>query len=309
MGPRTVEYRESIYVGYRYFDTALKEPAYPFGFGLSYTKFEYSDLKVSSLDFMSGEPVKVTFKVTNAGNMKGAEVAQIYVSDVVSTAFMPEKQLKGFEKVYLRPGETKTVTVELDERAFAFYSVDHKKFIVEEGEFDILVGTSSADLFLAQRVYVRSRTYSIPNLKDKAPIYYDIKKAYEIPLVQFEEVLRRRTVPNTPIRRSEVSANTTLGDLGSVSFFGKLVKAFVYIFAPVVLLPKGAPKFEKKMFRRGALDMPLRNLWAMSSGTVSPYAVNGFITMMRGKFFKGLRDIMRSRKIKKAAKEAKYAVK
>ena len=104
MGPRSVQYRESVYVGYRYYDSAEKEVLYPFGYGLTYTKFEYSDLRLSSSDINEGEDLTVTFKLRNTGNFDAAEIAQIYVSDVQSSVFRPKKELKGFKKVFLKAG-------------------------------------------------------------------------------------------------------------------------------------------------------------------------------------------------------------
>ncbi|MBM7582201.1 beta-glucosidase [Caldicoprobacter guelmensis] len=151
-----VEYREGIFVGYRYYDKKNIEPLFPFGYGLSYTTFEYSDLRISKKEILDTETVTVTVKVKNTGEMAGKEVVQLYVSDVESSVIRPDKELKGFEKVELKPGEEKTVTFELDKRAFAYYNVDIKDWHVETGEFEILIGKSSREIVLKDRIFVKS---------------------------------------------------------------------------------------------------------------------------------------------------------
>ncbi len=135
MGPRTVEYREGIYVGYRYYDKTGKDVLFPFGYGLSYTEFTYGDLRVSADNIGADDGLTVTFTVTNTGKFDGAEVCQVYVRDVESSVYREDKALKGFEKVFLKVGETKEVTVRLDKRSFAFYDVERKDWVVETGEF------------------------------------------------------------------------------------------------------------------------------------------------------------------------------
>ncbi len=143
-GPSAVEYRESIYVGYRYYDTANAPVLFPFGHGLSYTTFAYRELSIQARN----DSASVTFKVRNTGNRSGKEAAQVYVRDVESSHFRPFKELKGFAKVHLQPKEEKSVTIELDRRAFSFYDVGKKDWILETGDFEILVGASSQDIRL-----------------------------------------------------------------------------------------------------------------------------------------------------------------
>jgi beta-glucosidase len=129
-------------VGYRYWTTTGKHPLYPFGFGLSYTSFSFSKLSVPS-SAASGSTVTVAFEVTNTGKMAGAEVAQVYVSDPSAKAQRPERELKGFDKVRLAPGETKHVAVSLDARAFSYWDENAHKWTIDPGKFVILVGDSS----------------------------------------------------------------------------------------------------------------------------------------------------------------------
>lgn len=142
---RRVLYSEGIFTGYRGYDKAGKQPLFPFGFGLSYTTFSYRNL---SLEKLGDDKVRVSFDLKNTGMIDASEVAQIYVRDIQSSVPRPVKELKGYEKVYLRHGETKHVTVELNKEAFSFYDVDRHSFTVEPGDFEIMVGPSSAELLL-----------------------------------------------------------------------------------------------------------------------------------------------------------------
>lgn len=153
-----VEYREGIFIGYRYYDKKGIEPLFPFGYGLSYTTFEYTGISVDKKEISDNDTVTVTVKVKNTGNMAGKEIVQLYIRDVDSSAIRPEKELKGFEKIELQPGEEKSVTFTLDKRAFAYYNVDIKDWYVETGEFEILVGSSSRDIRLKEAIKVNSTT-------------------------------------------------------------------------------------------------------------------------------------------------------
>jgi len=145
-----VSYEEDIFVGYRYFDKKGIAPLFPFGHGLSYTSFGYSDMKVE----VQGKSAAVSFRVKNTGACPGAEVAQIYVSDIQCSAERPPKELKGFAKVYLEPGEEKEISVILDKNAFSFYNPQTDAWMVEPGQFEILAGSSSQDIRLRQIVTI-----------------------------------------------------------------------------------------------------------------------------------------------------------
>ena len=143
---KRVEHKEGVFLGYRHFDKTGKQPRFPFGYGLSYTTFEYSSLTVSPAD--ANGAVSVTFKLKNTGKVAGAEVAQVYVSDSHAKVPRPVKELKGFAKVQLKPGETKAVEVRLHRRAFSYYDVESKGWTVAPGDFGVLVGASSQDIRL-----------------------------------------------------------------------------------------------------------------------------------------------------------------
>lgn len=169
----TVEYREGIFVGYRYYDKKKMDVLFPFGYGLSYTTFEYSNLRTDKQRFKDTETVTVSVDVTNTGKVFGKEVVQLYVADIKSTLIRPVRELKGFEKVALQPGETKTVTFTLDKRAFACWNNEIHDWHVETGEFDIEICRSSRDIVLSRTVFVES-TVSLPVKYDMNSIFMDL---------------------------------------------------------------------------------------------------------------------------------------
>lgn len=170
-----VEYREGIFVGYRYYDKKKMDVLFPFGYGLSYTTFEYSNLTVDKEQMKDTDTMRVTVDVTNTGDMAGKEVVQLYVADKESTVIRPVKELRDFAKVELAPGETKTVTFTLDKRAFAYYSVKIHDWHVESGEFDIMIGKSSRDIVLTKTVTVES-TVKLPFVYTTDTTIGDVKR-------------------------------------------------------------------------------------------------------------------------------------
>ncbi|MGE7826841.1 beta-glucosidase family protein [Paenibacillus sp. NPDC093718] len=153
-----VEYREGLFVGYRYYDSKKLAPLFPFGHGLSYTTFEYSNLTVDKKRLKDTEKLIVSVNVKNTGARPGKEIVQLYVHDMERSVIRPDQELKGFDKVELASGEDKTITFELDHRSFAYYDVELKDWVVESGEFEIRIGKSSRDIALTEIVEVQSTT-------------------------------------------------------------------------------------------------------------------------------------------------------
>ncbi len=165
-GAGEVRYGEGVFIGYRYYDAKNMRVLFPFGHGLSYTKFAYDNPTVSVNTFKDVEGLTVSVDVTNAGSMAGKEIVQIYVHDHQSDLIRPEKELKGFAKVELKPSETKTVSIDLDFRSFAYYHPKYKQWITEDGDFDILIGASAADIRHSLTVTLES-TLELPCLIDR----------------------------------------------------------------------------------------------------------------------------------------------
>lgn len=165
-GAGVARYGEGLFIGYRYYDAKQMPVLFPFGYGLSYTTFEYSNPRVSANKFKDVDGVTVTVDVTNTGKLAGKEIVQVYVHDHQSGLIRPEKELKGFAKVELQPGETQSVSIPLDFRAFAYYHPEYKQWITEDGDFDILVAASAADIRHRLTVTLES-TLNLPCILDK----------------------------------------------------------------------------------------------------------------------------------------------
>jgi len=161
-----VHYGEGLFIGYRYYDAKEMPVLFPFGYGLSYTTFAYGNAKASAKSFKDVDGLTITVDVTNIGNVAGKEIVQVYVHDQKSGLVRPQKELKGFAKVELQPGETKTVSIQLDFRAFAFYHPEYKQWITEDGEFDILIAASAVDIRQTLTVTLET-TLNLPCILDK----------------------------------------------------------------------------------------------------------------------------------------------
>lgn len=174
-----VEYKEGIFVGYRYYDKKAMDVLFPFGYGLSYTNFEYSNLKISKNEIDDTEKVTVSVSIKNIGDVFGKEIVQLYISDKESSVIRPEKELKGFEKIGLEPGEEKEVTFILNKRSFAYYNVDLGDWHVESGEFEILIGKSSREIVLKEVITVNT-TSPIKTIVTKNTALGDISHLPEV---------------------------------------------------------------------------------------------------------------------------------
>lgn len=195
-----VEYKEGIFVGYRYYDKKEVEPLFPFGYGLSYTWFDYSAISVDKKSITDEETVDVHVKVKNTGKVAGKEIVQLYVSDVETSVVRPDKELKGFEKIALEPGEEKTVKFTLDKRAFAYYNTALKDWHVETGAFEILVGKSSQDILLKETVRVES-TVNLPVSFSRTSTIGDVMAHPESKVVL--ETLLAETNNDSPLMEEE----------------------------------------------------------------------------------------------------------
>jgi len=189
---RTVEYKEGVFIGYRYYDAKEMDVLYPFGFGLSYTTFDYSDLELTVLNGMDTlkpdnklhikdtEQLQVSLKVKNTGIVSGKDIVQLYIQDKEASVSRPIKELKGFVKVSLAPGEEKTVTFTLDKRSFAYYSTELADWYAESGTFDVLIGKSSREIILSAAIEMES-SVSLPFVYDDRTTYADVLNQMEDP--------------------------------------------------------------------------------------------------------------------------------
>lgn len=208
------EYKESIYVGYRYYDKIKKEVLFPFGFGLSYTEFKYSKLKIEQIK----NTLKVSFKIKNIGKVKGKEIAQVYVSQKEPIIFKPEKELKGFEKIELEPGEEQEVVIKLDRSSFEYYNVKEKKWSVENGKYYILVGKSSRNIVLKEEIKIKSGDI---NIDKKYGNSYETGNIKNVTDKEFEELLGYK-IPDRKFKLEEASEYNTIEQLKHTKV-GKLI--------------------------------------------------------------------------------------
>ena len=291
-GPATVEYREGIFIGYKYYDIANKEVNFPFGYGMSYTTFSYSDLKLSSSSIKEGDNLEVSFNITNTGKYDGAEIAQLYVRDVESTVFRPIKELQGFEKVFIKKGETVNVTINLDSSAFVYYNTIIKNWHIESGEYEIMIGSSSRDIKLSEIVFLKSNNENalIPDYKSIAPIYYNMDTATEIPTAQFESIYGKKLPKNELEKKGEYTISSTLYAL-SGTFVGKLVGKI----APKALMSqvKNVDQTTLLAMQHSLTELPIRALCGMSSGIVSYSMAMGIVKMANGKYLRGFLLILK----------------
>jgi beta-glucosidase len=294
----TVEYREGPYIGYRYYDTAGVPVAYPFGFGLSYTEFEYSDVKADK----NG----VSFTVTNVGDRRGAEIAQLYVGKPDGKIFRPAKELKGFAKIMLEAGESARVEIPFDDKTFRYFNVKTNKWEVEGGEYKLYVGASSADIRLTAEVERDATTDELPYDPETLPSYY----SGNVAAVGDEEfrALLGREIPSSEYRfyrrkRMLIDENCTVSDLRySKRWVGRL-------FSGAIRFLIGAARaFGKRTFANtlvmGVLHQPVRGL--AKFGGMSRRQMEAMLMMFNGHLFKGLgRFFSKSKAEKEKAKKEK----
>lgn len=274
---RTALYREGIYVGYRYYDKMQREVRFPFGFGLSYTQFKYSALKLSSREMDDGKEMKVTFKVKNTGEMDGAEIAQVYVSDAEATVYKAPQELKGFVKVFLKAGEEKTVTVVLDRRSFAYYDPDLGDWNVEDGVYHILVAASSRDIRLRGSVKIHPvHPVEIRDRSAELPSYYS-GNVQNVSDEEFENLIGYEVPPKALPEGTVFDANSTLADADGTRWGGRINKV---VSAVVQHIPLDGLVGDSEMAESIVKEMPVRKLMMMTSGIVNEEMCNDVLKIL-----------------------------
>lgn len=270
-----VEYRESIFVGYRYYDRAGKRVAYPFGHGLSYTSFAYSDLRLSAREITDSDKLTVTLTVTNTGDRAGAEVVQLYVAAPESTAFKPVRELRDYAKVQLAPGESKEVSFTLCRRAFAYYNVAVHDWFVESGEYRIEAAASSRDIRLADTVTVRSaQAGQAPDYRETAPAYYHLGETLEVPQEQFETLLGEKIQPWHAAR--PYTRNSTVGEIRTCAMGRQIYDQVKQSMSAMF----GGAGDMSAMMSAMLEDMPLRQLGMMGGEELKGEKMDAIIAML-----------------------------
>ncbi|MDD2960149.1 MAG: glycoside hydrolase family 3 C-terminal domain-containing protein [Lachnospiraceae bacterium] len=274
---RNSEYRESIYVGYRYYDTGKIRVQYPFGYGLSYTSFAYSDLRT--------DEDGITFTLKNVGDYDGAEVAQMYVSLPESKIFRPEKELKGFCRVFLKAGESKEVRIPFDDKTFRYWNVKTNRWEIEEGSYHILVGTCVSDIRIEGTIEKKGTTTDCPYNPEQIPSYYN-------GLIQQVEDSEFAALLGYPIPQGKWSGLLTENDAICQLYYARSGLAR--------LIYRILTRMKKKSEATGKPDlnilfiynMPFRGIAKMTNGAVSMKMVHGMVDVVNGHFFRGMKQII-----------------
>lgn len=267
----TSEHRESIFIGYRYYDTAGVPVRYPFGHGVSYTSFEYSGIEVNQL--------KVRFTLTNTGKVKGEEVVQLYIGKNNSQIFRADRELKGYKKVTLEPGESKRVEIELDERDFAYYHTGEKDWVVEPGNYTIEIGSSIEDIRLEKRIDMKAEAVAAIYTKEEFPHYHKCS-IQNIPDEEFHKLLGY--VPPSLLwdKDKDLGLNDTLAQARYKGGLGKIVYSFA------VMVKNTLNKMNKPLQANNVyfvLNMPFRQIDRFTGGKISRKKVESFLYKVNNK--------------------------
>ena len=266
---RTSEYREGMYVGYRYYESAGVPVRYPFGYGLSYTSFEYSDID-ANIDHVS-------FTLTNIGSVAGAEVSQVYISCKNGRMYRPEKALRGFAKTYLQPGESRRITISLDRSDFSYYNTVDDRWDIEDADYEILVGANVSDIKLASTVHISGNapTRSYPACYTNA----DIKNVSD---GDFESLLGR------PIPDGKWQGELTENDAICQLYYAKSILARLVYKILTSIKNKSEAKGKPDLNILFIYNMPFRAIAKMSGGMVSRRMVDDILLIVNGHFLRGV---------------------
>ena len=289
-GKRNVEYREGIYVGYRYYDKADKPVRYPFGHGLSYTSFTYSDLLID------GRTVR--FSITNSGAVSGSEVAQLYISPPETGLHRPGRELKGFSKVYLMPGETKTIEMELNDRSFSVWSDGWK---IPGGTYTVQVGASDRDIRLQTEIKLNGEAVPIPEWQPGS--WYETLRGLP-DREEWERLMGHPVVIVPEPRKGQFTMDNSCFEMKDGSFIMKIqYKVTEHIIAKDFGGKKDLSNPAYRMMLISAVDCPLRASVINSTGLMSDSLGRGLLLMANGHILKGLKQICFPAKEKNTRKE------
>ena len=289
----SVEYREGPYIGYRYYDTAHIQVLFPFGYGLSYTTFEYSDIKVNNNE--------VTFKLKNTGRVQGMEVVQLYVGCKSKEVFRAKKELKGFTKVLINPGEEKNVTIPFDDKTFRYFNIKTNKWEIESSDYEIMIGASSIDIRLADTIFIKGTNAETPYDRSKLKSYYT-GKVNDVTLDEFENLMGYKVPISTWDRKKNLGYNDIIAQC---QYAKGLFARFAYqmiVFAHW-LLRKIGKKETANLIMMSVYHMPFRGVVRMTGGILNMPMMDGILMIVNGNLFKGLSHLIKERsKLRKIRK-------
>ncbi|QVK18534.1 glycoside hydrolase family 3 C-terminal domain-containing protein [Mycoplasmatota bacterium] len=291
-GNNSVYYVESIYVGYRYYEKKEQEVLFPFGHGLSYTTFSYQNLRLNKSEILENKLLEVSFTIKNTGIVAGKEICQLYVRDIESSVFKPVKELKGFEKINLLVGEEKKITFKLDKRTFAYYHITLKDWVVESGDYEICIGSSSKDIHLKTIVNIKPLEKVVSPYQNIDLHHYESLK-HGFNSETYEILLSRKLPPLNKKLKRPYTFNSTLGDV-SHTFVGRII---------LWMVKKQIKKISKDestrlMRERSLIDLPFRSLVSFSGGTFKKEMADGLLELINRRYIKVLRKLLKLSKNK-----------
>ena len=274
---RCSQYRESLYVGYRYYDTKKVKVQYPFGYGLSYTTFSYDNMEVLEN--------RVRFILRNTGRTDGKEVVQLYVKGPKGRIFRPDKELKGFQKVFLKAGESRMVTIPFDDKTFRYWNRVTNRFEVEGGVYTLLIGGSVADIRLYQNVTREGTTESWPYEPEMLKSYYS-GMIGQVPEKEFEALLGH------PVPDGKWSGELGVNDALCQMYYAKSHLARLIWRILTALKNRSQAKGKPDLNLLFIYNMPFRGIAKMTGGAVSMEMVDGMVLAVNGHFFRGTKQII-----------------
>ncbi len=284
--PQSVEYRESVFVGYRYYDTAGRDVRWPFGFGLSYSTFAYSELEPDREAITEQDGLKVSLKVTNTGARPGSEIVQLYVAPPSGGIFRPAQELRGFEKIRLEAGETKRVTFMLDRRAFAYYNTAVHGWTVEPGAYEIRAAASSRDVRLKRSVLLTAdKPASAPDYRVCAACYYDLSQGLSPSDASFSALLGHPLPQRRRQKDDPYTVNSTVAEIRSC-WLGRMLSRIIGAAAQKML---GNDPDVRRMAKAMLNDAPLRMMLMAGGGAVTSERLNGIVDILNGRPLRGIR--------------------
>jgi beta-glucosidase len=272
-----VWYVESIFVGYRYYTTFNKPVLYPFGYGLSYSEFEYCDLEIDTDEITKDGKITVSCKVKNVGKYPAKEVVQLYVENNRETLYKPLRELRRFEKVFLDVGEEKEVVFTLEYNDFSYYDVNLKEFYVDKGLYKIQICRNAEEVILEKTVEKKT---------DKPGYQWIGKKEYHLTDEEFVEIYGRPLPPRNIVRRRPYTMDDNVNFLQK-TLIGKIMKRFIR--KQIYKLTED-PK-ERKIFLEQALNVPLRTLASMSGGLLTLEKMEGIVDILNFRIIRGIRKL------------------
>lgn len=293
-------YKESIFVGYRYYLTCQKEVNFPFGYGLSYTKFEYSNLEIKK----DNSIIKISLNVKNTGNRYGGEVIQIYVSNLIPNFVKPYRELKGFDKVYLKPNETKKVEINIDINDLSYFNIKQDRWILLEGKYSIHACKNANETVLSQEIFISGEKYNCPYSKEINDIYLNLE--FDKVDNRIFEKMSNLTIPKLE-SKLPLTIESQFKDL-QLTKIGKLIYKILMMYVNIDLKrasklkpgPKKDNRIKGALFLKRIFNSNSFICMSNSSAKQLTYNItNGIVLLANGHVFKGIKSIFTRIKLPK----------